>query len=100
MKNNYFWLVAIISIIVLYKFDFLEFSKKSNLNKFYAKELRSACSAELDPNTQKWGEKELEKIELTMLQDGYDRAQVNSMRNDAYDKAYKQRDALIALKHR
>lgn len=97
MKKQYFWLVALLSMIVLYKLDFFEFNKKSNLNNFYSKELRIACSAEIDPQSQKWGEKELEKIELNMRQEGYDRAEISNMRNEAYAKAYKQRDSLTAL---
>lgn len=66
-------------------------SKTFRLDSYYQEQLRVACSGEIDPKTQKWGEHELDKLEAHMLRDGYNMAQISSMRNKAYDKAYEKK---------
>ena len=76
---------------------FSHYCKKSDLDKYYSRQLEIGCKGELDSKTQKWGENRLLETEVNMLQDGYNRAEIQQMMFKAYDEAFQNRDRLESL---
>lgn len=99
MKRNLILIAILITIGFGLGIGCSQIHKRSKLRKYYFNELRlwSGGTLTLDAQSIKLSEARLEETKSHMLQDGYNRAEIQEIGCKAYSKAVKEKEQVEAL---